>query len=189
MGKRTSTSDQLLETAARLFFQNGYRATGVDTIVAESGMGKMTLYRYYPSKDDLIVAYLKDSDALFWNSFDEITKQAATAREKILAFFEGLQHYVTSTDCWGCPFLNLASEYPDADFPGHQVALDHKQSARARFRQLAEEAGARQPEVLADGLFLLMDGAYMAARMFGASPDNPAGNVAEVARQWMDACF
>ena len=182
MGKTTSSSNQLLETAARLFFQYGYRATGVDTIAAESGVGKMTLYRHYPSKDDLIIAYLKDSDALFWNSFEEITKNAATPREKILAFFEGLQGYVTAPACYGCPFLNLASEYPDADYPGHQVALDHKQFVRARFLQLAEEAGAPQPEVLADGLFLLMDGAYMAARMFGASPNNPAGNVAEAAR-------
>jgi hypothetical protein len=68
------------------------------------------------------------------------------------------------------------------------VAVEHKQSVRARFNQLAEEAGARQPEVLANALFLLMDGAYMAARMYRASPSNPAANVAEAARQIIYEC-
>jgi AcrR family transcriptional regulator len=187
MKTKSTPKDKLFQTAARLFYEHGYRAIGVDTISAESGIGKMTLYRHYPSKDELIAAYLKASDDLFWTNFEEITKSAPTAREKLLAFFQGLQDYVTSPTCYGCPFLNAATEYPEADYPGHQVALEHKQSVRARFRQLAKEADARQPEVLANGLLLLMDGAYMAARLYGASPRNPAANVAEVARQLLDA--
>ena len=179
--------DILFQTAARLFYQHGYRAVGVDTIAAESGIGKMTLYRHYPSKDDLIVAYLQDSNKVFWNNFEQITKEAPTPREKLLAFFEALQEYVLSPACYGCPFLNVATEYPEADYPGHQVAIEHKLSVRARFNQLAEEAGARQPEALANALFLLMDGAYMAARMFGSSPNSPAANLAEAARQVIDA--
>lgn len=81
----------------------------------------------------------------------------------------------------------MASEYPEAEYPGHQVALEHKQSVRARFVQLATEAGAAQPEALANALHLLMDGAYMAARMYGASPDNPAAGVTEAARRLIDA--
>lgn len=187
MKSKDSPKDQLFQTAARLFYQHGYRATGVDTITAESGIGKMTLYRHYPSKDDLIVAYLKDSDDFFWKGFDEITRGAGAPRDKLLAFFVSLQDYVTSPACYGCPFLNVATEFPQPDHPGHQISLEHKQTVRSRFQQLAEEAGARQPEVLADGLFLLMDGAYMAARMFGVSPDNPASHVAEAARQLLDA--
>lgn len=179
--------DILFQTAARLFYQHGYRAVGVDTIAAESGIGKMTLYRHYPSKDDLIVAYIQDSNKVFWNNFEQITKEAPTPREKLLAFFEALQEYVLSPACYGCPFLNVATEYPEADYPGHQVAIEHKLSVRARFNQLAEEAGARQPEALANALFLLMDGAYMAARMFGSSPNSPAANLAEAARQVIDA--
>ena len=179
--------DILFQTAARLFYQHGYRAVGVDTIAAESGIGKMTLYRHYPSKDDLIVAYLQDSNKVFWNNFEQITKEAPTPREKLLAFFEALQEYVLSPACYGCPFLNVATEYPEADYPGHQVAIEHKLSVRARFNQLAGEAGARQPEALANALFLLMDGAYMAARMFGSSPNSPAANLAEAARQVIDA--
>ena len=179
--------ERLFETAGRLFFQHGYRAIGVDTIAAESGIGKMTLYRHYPSKDDLIVAYLQDSNEDFWEYFEQSTKNAATARGKLLAFFEALQGYVTSPTCYGCPFINVATEYPEVGYAGHQVALEHKQSVHARFTQLAEEAGAPQPEALANALHLLMDGAYIAARMYGATLQNPAVDVAEAARQLIDA--
>jgi AcrR family transcriptional regulator len=183
--KEVAPKDKVFQTAARLFYQHGYRAIGVDTLAAESGIGKMTLYRHYPSKDDLIIAYLKDSNDLFWNNFEEITKDAITPREKLLAFFESLQEYVNTPACYGCPFLNVATEYPETKYPGHQVALEHKQSVRARFLKLAKEAGAHSPEVLADQLFLLMDGAYMAARMFG--PRNPASHLANAAQTLIDA--
>lgn len=187
MKTKATPKDELFQTAARLFYQHGYRAIGVDTLASESGIGKMTLYRHYPSKDDLIVAYLQDSNEVFWNHFEQSTKDAPTPREKLLVFFKALQDYVVTPACYGCPFLNVATEYPETDYPGHQVAIEHKQAVRARFYQLAHEAGARQPEVLANALFLLMDGAYMAARMFDASPSNPAANVAEAARQLVDA--
>ena len=183
--KTTNTpKEKLFQTAARLFYQYGYRAIGVDTIAGESGIGKMTLYRHYPSKDDLIVAFLRESNKEFWEYFEQSTKDASTAREKLLAFFKALQSYAISSDCYGCPFINVATEYPEVDYAGHQVALEHKQSVRARFTQLAQEAGARKPEALANALLLLMDGAYMAARMYGASPSNPAADVAEAA-QWI----
>jgi AcrR family transcriptional regulator len=181
-----SPKDKLFQTAARLFYQHGYRAIGVDTLASQSGIGKMTLYRHYPSKDDLIVAYLRDSDVDFWNKFEQITQAALTPREKLLAFFEALQAYAVSSACYGCPFLNVATEYPEPGYAGHQVALEHKRAVLARFKQLAREAGARQPQALANALFLLMDGAYMAARMFGTSPDNPAADLAQAARHLID---
>lgn len=185
MKKEIAPKDQLFQTAAHLFYQHGYRAIGVDTIAAEAGIGKMTLYRHYPSKDDLIVAYLQESNELFWRKFEHITEQAPTAREKLLAFFTSLEDYVTTPACYGCPFLNVATEYPETTYAGHQVAIAHKQAVRARFRQLAAEAGAQEPDVLADQLFLLMDGAYMASRMYGA--ENPAAHVAAAAKVLIDA--
>jgi len=185
MKTKVAPKEKLFQTAARLFYQHGYRAIGVDTIAAESGIGKMTLYRHYPSKDDLIVTYLKDHNEFFWNNFEQITKDAPTPRDKLLAFFEALQNYVQTPACYGCPFINVATEYPNPDHPGHQVAIEHKQSVRARFGQLASEAGAHNPVVLADQLFLLMDGAYMAARMFGTM--NPALHLASAARTLIDA--
>jgi AcrR family transcriptional regulator len=179
--------DQLLQTAARLFYREGYRAVGVDLIAAESGIGKMTLYRHYPSKDDLIVAYLEASDRQFWRHFERSTEGRGTAREQLLAFFEGLQTYCATPECYGCPFLNIASEYPAGDYAGHQVALAHKHAVQARFAALAGAAGARDAQALASGLILLMDGAYMAARLFGSRADSPAGGVADAARVLIDS--
>jgi len=183
----TTPKEKLFQTAVRLFYRHGYRAIGVDSIAAESGIGKMTLYRHYPSKDDLIVAFLRESNEEFWSYFEQSTKDAPTSRKKLLAFFEALQNYVVSPACYGCPFINIATEYPEVDYAGHQVAIEHKESVRSRFNLLSTEAGAHQPEVLANALLLLMDGAYIAARMFGASPSNPAANVAEAARKLIDA--
>lgn len=187
MKKEAAPKDKVFQTASRMFYRHGYRAIGVDTLAAESGIGKMTLYRHYPTKDDLIVAYLKDSNDLFWRNFEESTKDAPSAHEKLLAFFDGLQEYVTTPTCYGCPFLNVATEYPETNYAGHQVAIEHKQSVRAKFRQLAKEAGAKRPDILADQLFLLMDGAYMASRMFGAK--NPAMHLAEAARTLIEAAL
>src|SRR4030065_2658431 len=102
----TTPKDKLFQPAARLFYQHGYRAIGVDTIAAESGIGKMTLYRHYPSKDDLIVAFLHQSNEDFWSYFEQSTNDSATAREKLLAFFQALQNYAVSPECYGCPFIN-----------------------------------------------------------------------------------
>src|SRR5512147_2030229 len=126
----TTPKEKLYQTAARLFFQHGYRAVGVDAIAAESGVGKMTLDRHYPSKDDLIVAFLHQSDADFWEYFEQSIAGASGAREQLLAFLQGLQNYVLSPACYGCPFINVASEYPEATYAGHQVALEHKQAVR-----------------------------------------------------------
>lgn len=185
MKKSTPPKTRLLDTAASLFFPNGYRAIGVDAIAAESGIGKMTLYRHYESKDELIVAYLHDSNEKFWEAFEKVTGDANSPREKIIQYFQALSEYVRQPVCFGCPFLNVAAEYPDSKYPGHQVALKHKESVRQRFYELAMQAGARQPQVLADQLFLLMDGTYMAARMYG--PTNPATHVVEAVKVLIDS--
>lgn len=187
MKNASTPKDKLFQTAGRLFYQHGYRAIGVDTIAAESGIGKMTLYRHYPSKDDLIAAFLNQSDDDFWEHYQLSTNEVSTGRDQLLAFFDSLQDYVLSPDCYGCPFLNVVTEFPEADYMGHQVAMEHKQRVLARFVQLAQEAGAGQPKALANALFLLMDGAYMAARMFGNSENNPAVDLAEAARQLIAA--
>jgi AcrR family transcriptional regulator len=164
---KTKSREQLLGTAADLFYREGFRAVGVDTISAVSGVGKMTLYRQFQSKDELIVAYLNESNVRFWEWFERVTALAPTPREKILAFFDALAEQATKPSCHGCPFLNVTVDFPDLSYPGHGVAIEHKKAVRNRFRDLAAEAGCVEPEQVADGLFLLMDGAYMAIRLYG----------------------
>ena len=178
---KTKTREQLLSTAADLFYREGFRAIGVDTISAVSGVSKMTLYRQFQSKDELIVAYLNESNAQFWEWFEAVTASAPGPREKILAFFSALSGQATQPSCHGCPFLNLIVDFPDLNYPGHAVALEHKNAVRNRFRDLAAQAEHPDPEGAADGLFLLMDGAYMAIRLYGTG--GPAASVRRAAER------
>jgi AcrR family transcriptional regulator len=178
---KINTREQLLNTAADLFYREGFRAIGVDTISAASGVGKMTLYRQFQSKDDLIVAYLNEANAQFWGWFEQVTQAVPDPRGKILAFFEALSDLSSKPSCHGCPFLNVVVDFPDPLHPGHAVALEHKNSVRTRFLYLAIQAGVADPEGAADSLCLLMDGAFMAVRMYGA--DGPALRVKQAAEK------
>jgi AcrR family transcriptional regulator len=178
---------RILDTASRLFYRDGFHAVGIDTIIAESGVAKMTLYRHFPSKDDLIAAYLEESNRTFWEWLEgAMAADAGAPRRQLLAVFEEVEVLATSPSCLGCTFQGAAAEFPDLDHPGHRVALAHKQAVLARLRILAVDAGARDPEGLANGLLLLMDGAFVASRMFGRL-DSPARHVARAASALIDA--
>ncbi len=173
---------QILEVASRLFYREGFRAVGVDTIVEQSGVAKMTLYRYFPSKDDLIVAYLEQSNNKFWQWFDEsISSHLDAPRDQLIALFQALGTQTITSSCHGCSFQTAAAEFPEPQHPGHRVALAHKQAVRARLYDLATKAGATSPGALADQLLLLMDGAFVAARMFNDATTTPANQVAQAA--------
>jgi AcrR family transcriptional regulator len=187
MSRTSRRKEKLFRTAARLFYRQGYRATGVDEIASASGIGKMTLYRHFSSKQKLVEAYLRDSDEEFWRHFELSTRGAADARGRLLAFFQALQDYVLSPACLGCPFLNASSEYPQPAHWAHRIALAHKQSVRSRLRRLAARTGEPRAKALADALLLLVDGAYSAARMYGPSRSSPAVGLAEAARRLIDA--
>jgi AcrR family transcriptional regulator len=176
-----ATADHILDVAGALFYERGFAATGVDLVVRESGVAKMTLYRHFPSKDDLIAGWLERVDAQFWESFDCWAGPAAVpAGDRLLGIFSGLETLVGSPQCRGCPFLLAASEFPEPATRGHEVARRHKDRLRERLRALAAEAGAREADTLGDHLLLLMDGAFMAARLFGVA-DHPGRRVARAA--------
>jgi AcrR family transcriptional regulator len=180
-----SARDRILDTASELFYRDGYHAVGIDRIVAESGVAKMTLYRHFPSKDELIAAYLERANAEYWAWLEGAMAAAEDPRAKLVAAFEATARLATSPRCLGCTFQGAASEFPERDHPGHRVALAHKRSVLDRFAGLARAAGLRDPDALAARLLLLMDGAWVAARMFG--PGNHAAGVADAARELVDA--
>jgi len=182
---RRSPRERLLETAGRLFYERGFLAVGVDEIVAESGVAKMTLYRHFPSKDDLVVAYLRQSEDRFCEWYERALATERDPRDKIMAVFTALGALAQSHQCLGCTFQVSASEYPDPKHPAHQVAVGHKREVRRQFAALARQARLRDPDALADQLLMLMDGAWVAARMFGRQ--NPAKHVAAAAAALLDA--
>jgi len=173
-----SARQKILDVASKRFYRDGFRAVGIDTIIAESGVAKMTLYRHFPSKDDLIVAYLEEANQQFWTWF-EAALGLGSPRDQLAALFEGVQQLALSSTCYGCTFQHAAADFPTLDHPGHRVALAHKQAVLARLGALAAAAGAPDPDLLAAQLLLLMDGAFVATRMFG--PDNHAAHVAQAA--------
>jgi len=180
-----SARERLLDTASELFYRDGYHAVGIDTIVERSGVAKMTLYRYFRSKDELIAAYLERSNAEFMAWLEDALARVEDPRAQLVAAFDAVGKLATSTRCLGCTFQGAASEFPEMDHPGHRVALAHKRAVLDRFTGLAREAGLRDPERLAAQLLLLMDGAWVAARMFG--PDNHAVSVADAARALIES--
>lgn len=172
-----STADHILNVAGALFYKRGFAASGVDLIVRESGVAKMTLYRHFPSKDLLIAAWLNRADAQFWGHFERWAGDVSLpARDRLIGVFAGLEKLVSSPRCHGCPFLLAASEFPEPDTEAHLVARHHKTELRARLRALAADAGAADAAALGDQLLLLMDGAFMAARLFG-NADHPGRHV------------
>ena len=181
-----STADYILDVAGALFFARGFAAVGVDLVVRESGVAKMTLYRHFPSKDDLIAAWLERVDAQFWRSFESWAGSTdAAPRDRLLGVFAGLEKLVGSAKCLGCPFLLAASEFPEPATRAHEVARRHKGKLRKRLRAMAAEARAADPESLGDQLLLLMDGAFMAARLFGGG-NHPGRHVLAAAAKLLD---
>jgi AcrR family transcriptional regulator len=172
--------ERILETATRLFYRQGYRAVGIDTIIKESGVAKMSLYKHFPSKDDLITAYLEQVNTGFFNWVETMTADLKTPRGKLEAIFENIGARATSVACLGCPFGAAAVEFPELDHPAHAVALQHKTRVLEYFQDLSAQAKARDPRALAESLMLVMDGAWNTARMFG--PTGHAGRASEAAK-------
>lgn len=178
--KPRKAAERIRETALDLFYRAGIRATGVDEIVTRAGVTKPSLYRSFQSKDELAAAYLRDFEAGFWRRFDKaVAAHPGDPRAQILAYLEGLAVRATKPDYRGCGLTNAAVEYPERGHPARHVAEANKQAFRERLLGMAREMGATDPRALADGLLLLIEGAFATGQLFG--PDGPAGNVARAA--------
>src|SRR6266571_6131779 len=144
--------DRILETADRLFYLQGIRAVGVDTIAAEAGISKRTLYNHFPSKDELISAYLE-------RRFTRAPPSDQPPVEQILATFDRLERGFASKGFRGCPFVNAVAELGTEDRSVKKIAIAFKESRRLWFRDLLVQLGVADPEGLATQLQLLVDGA------------------------------
>lgn len=182
-----SAREKILDVAGRLFFQYGYRAIGIDMIIAESEIAKATLYRHFRSKDDLIVAYLEEMNRQFWAWFDGATTPHTDPKSQLIAIFDALGKLISTPACYGCPFLIVASEFPDPSHPGHEVARRNKELVQTRLLTLCTAMGIQNPSALANPLYLMMDGAFMSARMYGVK--NPANDIGEFVRQLVNCAI
>ena len=172
---------RILDTVSEMFYRDGVRAVGIDAIIARSGVAKMSLYRNFPSKDALVTAWLEDRNAFFWRRWARAEEAApGDARARLEAILDMVAATASHPNWRGCPFLNTGTEFPEPDHPAHAVILAHKQKVRERLRPLATAAGARAPDLLAQQLQLLIDGAYAIGQSLGAG--GPAATVASAGR-------
>jgi len=148
---KIAMKDRILETADKLFYLQGIRAIGVDTIAAEIGISKRTLYNHFPSKDALISAYLE-------RRFVQPRASDKPPVEQILATFDSLERRFASKDFRGCPFVNAVAELGAQDQSVRKIAIAFKESRRLWFRDLLLQLGVKDAEALATQLAVLVDG-------------------------------
>ncbi|WFE37024.1 TetR/AcrR family transcriptional regulator [Micromonospora sp. WMMD998] len=169
--------ERILATAFRLFYTYGPRGVGVDTVIAESGVAKATLYKHFPSKDDLVLAYLEKVDRAWSGALREAARAAGDdPRAQLVGMFDALTGACRREGYHGCAFINTAAESP-AGGPVHARTVEHKNAVRAWVTDLARQAGAAEPELLARQLTLVLDGG-LAGGVLDADPA-----VAEAARR------
>jgi len=159
-----AAAERILDTASKLFYQKGIRATGVDSIAAASGMTKMTLYACYGSKEELVRVYLARRDQRWREWFkDAVERHAHQGPRRPLAIFDALGERFADPEFRGCAFINAMAELDDREHPGYIAAAQHKARVQDYVRTLLEESGYRESGALARRFMVLIDGAMVTA--------------------------
>jgi AcrR family transcriptional regulator len=164
--------ERILDTAFRLFYAHGPRGVGVDTVVAESAVAKTTLYKHFPRKDDLVLAYLDEVDNAWFGALRTAARNAGEhPRDQLVGMFDALATAQRREGYHGCAFINTAAE-SDNGSDVHNRTVEHKNVVKAWVTDLASRAGATNPALLARQLTLLVDGG-LASGVLDADPATP----------------
>lgn len=172
--------DRIMQAASELFYARGIHAVGVDAIVSEAGTNKMSFYRSFASKDELVAEYLRTEEREGWHCWDEtVAGHAGNPRAQVEALFDVLVTGSYPKGARGCPLANAAVEITEPDHPGRPIIEQYKAEMRRRFRQLAHEMGSREADSLGDALLLLWEGCYLTRLTLGQhGPVQDAGKAA-----------
>lgn len=158
----------VVDTATRLFSQFGYQTVGVDRIISESGVSKMTLYKYFPSKNDLIVEVLKQREAAVAQDLVAFVNRHDDPLARVAAVFEWHDQWIKGESFHGCMFINATTEHPQLDSGVPQVSAEQKTHLRTFFEQLLIPLMKRRDAIsCASKLMILLDGAIIAAQVYG----------------------
>jgi AcrR family transcriptional regulator len=176
MSTEMSPRERILNTAAALFYKDGYRAIGIDRLIAESGVAKATFYKHFPSKEQLIVAWIDRAEAYSENSFAMIDEV-----EPLFAYVDKVVKVAGSPLCFGCTFQGSAAEFHDPQHPAHAASIKVKQNVLRHLQQLAKRQGINEPKKAAELVFLLVEGVWASVRMFG--PAAPTKYVSTAVRE------
>lgn len=182
-----TAGERIFQAARELFYRQGIRAVGVDAIAAAAGTTKMSLYRNFGSKDQLVAAVLREQDRLFWEWWDEtIAPFAGDPRKQVECLFREFECVASEDDsCRGCPIANASVEITEPNHPARLMVVEHHEKMLERLRKLAAEMNARDPDQLGDALMLLMGGSFLSRLCFADL--GPVRSVSDIARQLIDA--
>ena len=179
---RPTKRDELVQKALKAFYGNGFHATGMDMLVAETGISKTSMYKHFRTKEDLILAVLRLRDEHFRNwLYRRMEELADTPRQQLIAMYDALEEWFEEPGYKGCMFIKASSEYQDADHVIHKQSADHKRMLECHMADLAEKAGLTDPGTLARQLLLLKDGAIVTAHL--GHTNNPAQDAKAAAIQ------
>jgi AcrR family transcriptional regulator len=162
--EKLSPRERILKTAGRLFYEEGYRAVGIDRVIAEAEVAKATFYKHFPSKDELIVAWIKSAESMTSTFLPPM--DGATPLFDYMDKMIGVAH---NTWCAGCTFQGAASEFGELAHPAHAAALQVKQNVIAELEARAAKQKLADPKKTAQMMFLLLEGVWASARMFKAA--------------------
>ena len=144
--KTGSPRERILEIASKLFYTQGYRATGINEVIKQSGVAKATFYNHFPAKDDLCLAYLELHSDNEKRNFNEQIQAKRSPRAKFLAVIEAIQPWLESSNLRGCEYLNTVAEVPDSKNPLRRKGHQHYEWLRGLIKQLAEDLITSDPE-------------------------------------------
>jgi AcrR family transcriptional regulator len=168
-----SKKDQLVEVALGLFCREGFHATGIDKILAEANVAKMTLYKHFSSKEELILATLRLRDQQFNDHLMQNVERLMEGKYQqqplgvVHALFDSIEGWIRSDSFYGCTFINASAEFSDLTDPVHQIATAHKLSVKNIIHALITPLQLRSPDYLAQQISLLIDGAIVVAQTTG----------------------
>ena len=163
---RPSKRDELVQKALTAFYRNGFHATGMDMLAAETGISKTSMYKHFRTKEDLILAVLRLRDESFRNwLYRRIDELADTPWDQLIAMFDALEQWLEEPGFQSCMFIKASSEYQQADHPIHRQSADHKRMLETYVIGLAQKAGFKDPAAVARQLLLLKEGAIVTAHM------------------------
>jgi AcrR family transcriptional regulator len=163
--KMTRARQRILDAAYDLFSQHGIRAVGIDSIIDRSGVARMTLYRHFQSKDELVLAFLEDRERRWTREWlqRQVQLRASTPCDRLLAIFDVFDGWFRQRDFEGCSFINVLLEFADPAEAAHRASRDYLARIRAFIEELATEAGVAEPKAFASQWHILMKGSIVAA--------------------------
>lgn len=166
--KELPLRDKILDVARELFYQQGIRAVGVDTIVEKADVAKTSLYRFFGTKDQLIESFLRAENEEFWAYWNKVSERhQGSPREELSAHLNWIAAYISGPKFRGCPFLNATAEFPDKEHPARRVCYENKKELHHRLEHLCEASGLVDPTTMANFLVLLIDGAFANSPILG----------------------